>query len=338
MSRIFRIGGTIDWREVRIPSGAVRALVVFFALLLVSATRAESPLRSLLEVSTYGANAVLMTLIVWHVRTRERLLRCLDMWEIAVAVAVAGGLLGMLGTSGPLAAYLLPSLPILWYQLVHRSRTRRTRWLRAGLIAAALAVLPATGSRSGLLLGVAMLALLFAGRGIVGFLGRRPTLKLATLALALGIGAEALRTEARDWPLPFHRAVSVSHAEEVSVPGDSRTGLPSYAPDAGRSPELPGTYLGVWAEAGVLALSALLVFCASVLRAGWRTTMRGADPATVALGLALTVSALAILAWGVTHSGLRMCCLWAIFGLILAAGNVVGIEAGAPAAARRRSA
>jgi hypothetical protein len=93
----------------------------------------------------------------------------------------------------------------------------------------------------------------------------------------------------------------------------------------------------VWAEAGVLGLAALLVFCASVLRTAWRTTMQATDPAMVALGLALTVSALSILAYGATHFGLRMRYLWAIFGLILATWNVVSIAAAQADGRKNRS-
>jgi O-antigen ligase len=91
------------------------------------------------------------------------------------------------------------------------------------------------------------------------------------------------------------------------------------------------TYLGVWAETGLFGIAALVVFYLGVLRSAWQVFVRG-DREMAALGFALSVAVAVLYIYGVTNFGLRMRHLWCVFGVVLAAWNVVAAAPARPAA------
>ncbi|MGQ0719943.1 MAG: O-antigen ligase family protein [Candidatus Eiseniibacteriota bacterium] len=357
------------WRSIRVPVQALAGLVAFFPCVVLSFLATEDPARSLVETLSYGVNAVLLGLIVFHVRTREDLFACFRAWEAGVVLAVAGsvGGLALLVTgnfdtpltegpklastfkkSGQLSAYLLPSLPILWFNLRHLSASRRARSARTALIVASFVALLATGSRTGLALGAALVTVLFGAGWARAFLQGRVALRVSVAALcvlaAFPLAARAIEA----LPFSFHRALSILEGADslqslsptryyqyqgwlvaaAEFPwtgigtGDFKTRATSLAPAAWHSHEVHNTYLGVWAETGVLGIAGLAVFYLGVLRAAWQVRTRG-DRATADLGLALVVAILALFLYGVSNFGLRMRHLWSVFGLAVAAWNVV---------------
>jgi hypothetical protein len=362
-------GRDTGWRSVRVPLQALAGLAAFLPCVLLSLLATESLARSVVELASYGVNAVLLALIVFHVRTREALFDCFRAWEAGVVLAVAGAVAGLvllftgnLGTpltegpklastfkkSGQLSAYLLPSLPVLWFNFRHLSRSRRARVLRGALIAASFVALAATGSRTGLALGSALLAVLFWAGWARAFLRGRVALRVSVVALCAMVALPLWARAIEALPFSFHRALSVldgvDSLERMSPTryyqyqgwrvaaaefpwigigaGDFKTRATSLAPAAWHSHEVHNTYLGVWAETGVPGIAALAVFYLGVMLAAWQVLARG-DRTTADLGLALVIAILALVLYGVSNFGLRMRHLWSVFGLALAAWNVV---------------
>jgi O-antigen ligase len=358
-----------EWRSIRVPMQALVGLVAFFPCVLLSFLATEDPARSAVELVSYGVNAVLLGLIVFHVRERDDLFACFRAWEAGVVLAVAGSAVGLallfagnfdtpltegpklastFKKSGQLSAYLLPSLPILWFNYRHLSASRRARVLRGLLIAAAFIALLATGSRTGLVLGGALLAGLFGAGWVRTFLGRRAALRVSVAALCLLAALPPAARMVDALPFSFHRALSIldggGSLESLSPTryyqyqgwrvaaaefpliglgtGDFKTRATSLAPAAWYSHEVHNTYLGVWAETGILGIAALAAFYLGVLRAAWQVLVRG-DRTTAELGFALVVALLALFLYGVSNFGLRMRHLWSVFGLVLAAWNIV---------------
>lgn len=371
-------GRDTGWRGIRVPAQALAGLVAFFPCVLLSLLATEDPARSVVELVSYGVNAVLAGLIVFHVRTRKALFACFRAWEAGVVLAVAGSAAGLallvtgnfdtpltegpklastFKKSGQLSAYLLPSLPILWFNLRYLSASRRTRGARVALIVASFVALLATGSRTGLVIGAVLVALLFGAGWARAFLSGRVPLR-ASVAVLCVLAAFPLAARGIDsLPFSFHRALSildgVDSLERLSPTryyqyqgwlvaaaefpwigigaGDFKTRATSLAPAAWHSHEVHNTYLGVWAETGILGIAALAVFYLGVLRAAWQVRTRG-DRATADLGIALVVAILALFLYGASNFGLRMRHLWSVFGLAVAAWNVVvahGANAGA---------
>lgn len=253
--------------------------------------------------------------------------------------------------SGQLSAYLLPSVAILWYNFTYLSTTRRARIVRGVLFFVLFVCLVGTGSRTGLALGGGVFFLLFGGRWVLGLL-RRPALKLGFLALAfaalipIGVALNSVL------PFSFQRAFSIVSGEssleklsptryyqylgwEIAADqyaltgvgaGDFHSRTTSFVPAAWKSHEIHNTYLGVWAETGVLGILALCILYLGVIQTAWQILGRAKDSPSSAVGFALLVALLVLVIYGMSNFGLRMRHLWAIFGLTVAAWNVVRRE------------
>jgi O-antigen ligase len=195
----------------------------------------------------------------------------------------------------------------------------------------------------------------------VGILSRRTMLKLSTLCFAAMIAVPVYGWLLDQLPFTFQRALSVVYlsAEEDSSlktlsptrhyqmvgfrtaaakypltgvgVGDFYTRNTALAPGAWESHEIHNTYLGVWAETGVLGIFALLLFYLGVAQALWQAISHAPDPEIAALGVALGVGMLAFWIYGTSHFSLRMRSMWAIFALALALWNVVARERRTPA-------
>jgi len=364
------------WGSVRIPREVLLGGGAFAAAALLSVLASEDVGRSAVELAAYGVNAVLFALLVFHVRTREALFTCVRAWEIGVVIAVLGSVAGVallfagnletpltegpklastFKKSGQLSAYLLPSFPLLWFARRELSTSRRARALRGLLIAAAYASLVATGSRTGLALGTAILAALFAGSWLRTLLGRQTLLRLGVAVAALAAVVPAAGDLASRLPYSFQRAFSVldgvSSLERMSPTryyqfqgwqvaaaerpwlgvgtGDFKTRATSLVPAAWHAHEVHNTYLGVWAETGIPGIAALAVLYLGILRAAWQVIGRG-DRSIAALGFALLVALGVLYLYGISNFGLRMRHLWCVFGLVVAAGNVVLREGARP--------
>ena len=256
--------------------------------------------------------------------------------------------------SGQLSSYITATIPLLWFNLRYRSPTARQRTLRRLLLVATLLALMATGSRTGFAIGFVVVAVLFGGRWVWGVLGRRRLLKLSGLALVVLIVSASPKVGLQSVPYSFQRAVSIAMRSEgatlhtlsptryyqkvgfeaaaaeypltgVGV-GDFYSRLTSLAPGAWKSHEVHNTYLGVWAETGIVGALALLLFFLAVPRAAAQIVLHGRDAATSGLGLALALSFVALFLYGLTGFGLRTRHLWATFGLVFAAWNVMWRE------------
>jgi len=258
--------------------------------------------------------------------------------------------------SGQLSSYLIVTLPVLWFNLTYRSPGRWARRLRTLLVAGAAVSLFATGSRTGFVLGGGVLIVLFGGRWIVGLLSRRTALKLAGLGFAAMVSVPIYGWLLDQLPFSFHRALSIVtmtgdedesleslsptrhyqmvgfRTAAVEYPltgvgvGDFYTRNTALAPGAWHSHEIHNTYLGVWAETGILGIVALVLFFMAVVQALWQVMSHAPDPETAALGVALLVATLAFWVYGTSHFSLRMRSMWAIFALALALWNVVRRE------------
>lgn len=355
------------WARIRLPKQVLLGLAAFLAMVVLSFSVTEDPARSGIELTAYGVNLVLFALIVYHVRTREQIHECLRAWELGVVIAVLGSVVGVVllfagvvdvfftegpkvastfKKSGQLSAYLLPSIPLLWFNLKELSTTRRSRILRRLLIAGTYLSIVAAGSRGGLVVGGLLIAGLFGGGWLRSLRGR-----VALTASAAGLAAFAVvpivRRALDALPFTFQRALSilsgVSSLESLSPTryhqflgwkvaaaeypwlgvgtGDFRARATALVPQAWRAHEIHNTYLGVWAETGVAGICALAVLYLGMLRAGWQVMTRG-DRRMAALGFALIVSLVTLTIYGVMNFGLRMRHLWSIFGLTIAAWNI----------------
>lgn len=363
-----------DWAGRRIPVQVLAGLAVFLVFVLLSFTASEDPVRSGIEVTAYAVNLVFFALIILHVRTRDQLFTCLRAWEIGVVIAVAGSVVGVcllfagrldvfftegpkvastFKKSGQLSAYLLPSLPILWFNYHQLSATRRARILRGALIVGTYLSIVAAGSRGGFVVGAFLLALLFGGAAIRSLRGRRLLVAVSVAGLAC-LAAAPLAERAMDaLPFTFHRAFSILDSERsleslsptryhqylgwkvaaANYPwigvgtGDFRERSTALVPQAWLSHEIHNTYLGVWAETGLIGIFALTAFYLGIVRTGWQVIARG-DPRMAALGMALLVATVALFIYGTMNYGLRMRHLWCVFALTIAAWNVVMRDAG----------
>jgi len=359
------------WRSVRVPLQVLVGLALFFPPVVLSFLASEDPGRSTVELVAYGVNAVLFGLVVFHVRSRENLLACMRAWEIGVVVAVVGAVVGVVlllngivhvpltegpkvsstfKKSGQLSAYLLPSLPILWFNLREMSATRRARILRRLLIAATYFAIVASGSRAGLVIGGVLIVGLFGGSWICGVANRRGLALASTGGLLLAFATPRLSHALDILPFGFRRAFSIFHAsatlEQLSPTryhqylgwkvaaadypwlgvgtGNFKNRATSLVPEAWTSHEVHNTYLGIWAETGLFGILALALFYLGVLRAAWQVVVWG-DKTMSVLGLSLLIALLTLFLYGTSNFGLRMRHLWSIFGLIIAAWNLVTV-------------
>jgi O-antigen ligase len=367
------------WRELRVPTQFVVGIGLFLPIVFASFFVSETPSRSAVETTAYLVNVILVALVVFHVRTRRQLWACVDAWEwatvLVVVLSCAGiaclflGKLDTLLTEGPkvtasfkksgqLSSYLVATLPLLWFNLTYRSRTRRALWLRRLLVAGAVVAVFATGSRTGFALGAALAAVLFAGRSIAVLLRRRTGLKLASIGFAAMIVVSVCGVLLERLPYSFQRALSIvylSGGDEESLEslsptrhyqivgfqtaaaeypwtgvgvGDFYTRNTALAPGAWHSHEIHNTYLGVWAETGILGIAALVLFYVAIVQALWQAIARAPVPEDAALGVALLIATLAYWMYGSSHFTLRMRSMWAVFALALALWNVVRRERG----------
>jgi O-antigen ligase len=305
-------------------------------------------------------------------RSREDLLRAFRVWEAAVVVTLAGGVAGIVllftgnfdtaltegpklastfKKSGQLSAYLLPSIPILWFNLTQRSATRRARAARVAVFIVLLVCLVGTGSRTGLALGAGTCLVLFGGRWIRGVV-RRPAFALAGIACAAAILVPAGRAVSGALPFSFQRAFSIVSGEsslerlsptryyqflgwEVAAAeypalgvgaGDFHSRTTSFVPAAWKSHEIHNTYLGVWAETGIVGIAALTALYLGMFQASWAGLGHARDRELQALHVALLAALGVLVIYGLSNFGLRMRHLWAIFGLAIAAWNVSRFE------------
>ncbi len=261
--------------------------------------------------------------------------------------------------SGQLSAYLMPSVAILWFNFAFRSPTRRARFWRGVLFFLLFVCLVGTGSRTGLALGSGVFLLLFGGRWAMGFLDR-PVLKLGLAALAFALLVPIGAWVSGYLPFSFQRAFSIVSGTgsletlsptryyqylgwEVAAAEYPLTGVgagnfheltTSFVPAAWKSHEIHNTYLGVWAETGMLGLAALVVLYLGVLQSAWEGMGHARDETLRALQFALLTAFLVLVIYGMSNFGLRMRHLGAVFGLTLAAWNVVRQEKAAAAAGR----
>jgi O-antigen ligase len=368
-------GNAGDWRSIRVPGQFLIGVALFLPAVAVSFFVTETVERSIVETIAYLVNLVIVSVIVFHIRTREDLYRCLRTWEIAVWIVVLGAFVGViflfqgrldtLLTNGPkvtstfkksgqLSAYIMASLPVLWFTLIYRSKTRRQRILRGLFLALAVVSLFATGSRTGFLLGAGLTGVLFGGRWLTMLLRRRTVLKLSSLAFAAILAVPIFAIVLQELPFSFQRAFSIassgglSSLEDLSQTrhyqivgfqvaankypltgvgvGDFYTRNTALAPGAWKHHEIHNTYLGVWAETGIVGILALFLFYLAIVQAVWQTISHARDPELVAIGIALLISLTTLCLYGLSHFGLRMRHMWAVFGLILAAWNVLWRE------------
>lgn len=253
--------------------------------------------------------------------------------------------------SGQLSAYLLPSIAVLWYNFAYLSPTKKSRILRGILFVILFVCLVGTGSRTGLALGAAAFLLLFGAKGARNFL-RRPVLHLGMAAIAAVLFVGALRAVSSVLPFSFQRAFSIVSGEsslerlsptryyqflgwEIAAAeypifgvgaGDFHSRTTSFVPAAWKSHEIHNTYLGIWAETGILGIFALILLYLGVMQAGWEGLGHSKDPELSALHFALLAALVVLVIYGMSNFGLRMRHLWAIFGLIIAAWNVTRCE------------
>jgi O-antigen ligase len=253
--------------------------------------------------------------------------------------------------SGQLSAYLLPSIAVLWYNFVYLSATRSARMLRGILFVTLFVCLVGTGSRTGLALGAAAFFLLFGAQGARNFL-RRPALHLGAAAIGAVVLIFAMRAVSSVLPFSFQRAFSIVSGEsslerlsptryyqflgwEIAAAeyplfgvgaGDFHSRTTSFVPAAWKSHEIHNTYLGVWAETGILGILALILLYVGVMQAGWEGLGHSKDPRLAGVHFALLAALCVLVVYGMSNFGLRMRHLWAIFGLILAAWNVTRLE------------
>jgi hypothetical protein len=228
-----RRGRAGPWRSLRVPQQVLVSLLAFLPIVVLSFFASESIERSFVETTAYAVNVLLAALVVFHLRTREDILHAFRVWEAALVVAVIFGVVGLgllfsgnfdtaltegpklastFKKSGQLSAYLLPSIAILWFNLTHRSTTRRARVLRASLLVVLFVCLVGTGSRTGLALGAATIVILFGGRWLSTCL-RRPVPALAWAALALALLVPVGRAASAALPFSFQRALSIASWE-----------------------------------------------------------------------------------------------------------------------------
>lgn len=357
------------WSDRRVPIQVLIGLAVFLFMVVLSFVATEDPARSGIEITAYAVNLVFFGLVILHVRTREQLLACFRAWEIGVVVAVAGSVVGVcfiaagrfdvfftegpkvastFKKSGQLSAYLLPSLPILWFNLYQLSTTRRARILRRALIVGTYLSIVAAGSRGGFVVGALLLAGLFGGPLLRTLRGRRAVVAGSAAALACLLAAPLAQRAIEALPFTFHRAFSIldSNASLESLSptryyqylgwkvaaaeypwigvgtGDFRERATALVPQAWLSHEIHNTYLGVWAETGLLGIFALTAFYMGIVRTGWHVVARG-DARMSALGVSLIVASVALFIYGTMNYGLRMRHLWCVFALTIAAWNVL---------------
>jgi O-antigen ligase len=259
--------------------------------------------------------------------------------------------------SGQLSAYLIGSLPIIWFNLRHRSPTRSMRARRRILIAATMVAIVATGSRTGFLVGGMLVFTLFAGPTLLAFLRGRTALKLTSLAFGLMLLVPIFRLVQGSLPFSFQRAASiVTMADDedgagsleslsqsrmyqmqgfaVAVSqhpwtgvgvGDFYTHNTALVPGAWKPHEIHNTYLGVWAETGIVGAIGLFLFLFGITQASWQTIAHGKDGLSI-LGVALMLSVLTFYVYSFSHFGLRMRHMWGLFGVVLALWNVTQHE------------
>ena len=370
-------GRDTGWKDLRIPTQFLFGIALFLPIVAISFFVTETPSRSIVETFAYVVNMALAAIVAFYVRSRRDLERCLDVWERAVVLVVIGALIAVvllflgnphtLLTNGPkvtstfkksgqLAAYLIGSLPILWFNLRYRTTTRGARVARRSLLAGTLIAIVATGSRTGFLVGGALAVVLFVGP-LVASLRGRTALKLASLAFGVMLVVPLIRSVVDSLPFSFQRAASIVLMSSDEDGGGSLEGLSqsrSYqmqgfeiaastrpwtgvgvgdfythntalVPGAWKSHEVHNTYLGVWSETGIVGAVALCLFLFGATQASWQTIAQGRGALGI-LGLALLLSALSFYGYGLSHFGLRMRHMWGILGLILAAWNVVRME------------
>jgi O-antigen ligase len=358
------------WGNVRLPWQVLLGLgfLFFFAVTSISASRNLE--ESLTEITAYAVDAVLLALIVLLVRSRAQVIRCLRAWEVGALIALGGSVIGIalifsgnittswtegpklastFKKSGQLSAYLLPSIPLLWFNAEYLSKTKRARVARRCLFVAVMLALLATGSRTGLALGGGLILFLWGARWMRRFFTHRPGLKIALLVAVLGTVIPMLVQSFDTMPFAFRRAFSImssdgsleslsptryhqflgwqvaaSHYPLLGVgTGDFNSRNTCFVADSWKSHEIHNTYLGVWAETGVFGILSLSMFYLGVLISAYQVLARSEDETFRALGFALVISNLVLFAYGVSNFGLRMRHLWSIFGLTLAAWNVV---------------
>lgn len=254
--------------------------------------------------------------------------------------------------SGQLSAYLMPSVAILWFNLTYRSPTRKLRIYRTIVFVVLFICLVGTGSRTGLALGGATFLFLFGGRWAMSFL-QRPLLKLGAIAVVVAVLIPLFGAVNDALPFSFQRAFSIVSGEssleklsptryyqflgwEIAAAdypwtgvgaGDFHSRTTSFVPAAWKSHEIHNTYLGVWAETGLFGIATLVLLYLGIAQAAWEGMGHSRDREMAALHFALLTALCVLVIYGMSNFGLRMRHLWAIFGLILAAWNVVRHEA-----------
>jgi O-antigen ligase len=193
---------------------------------------------------------------------------------------------------------------------------------------------------------------LFAGRWASAAL-RRPARALAYVALGVAIAVPAGRAASAALPFSFQRALSIASGEgslerlsptryyqflgwEIAAAeypllgvgaGDFHSRTTSFVPAAWKSHEIHNTYLGVWAETGILGIALLVALYLGVMQAAWEGLGHARDREMQALHFALLAAIGVLAVYGLSNFGLRMRHLWAIFGLAIAAWNVMRAEA-----------
>ena len=88
-----------------------------------------------------------------------------------------------------------------------------------------------------------------------------------------------------------------------------------------RAHEMHNTYLGVWAEEGILGLAMLLLILIQIAREAW-FVVHSRDPYLRRVGTAVSMGILLNLVFGLTHFGLRNRHLWMAMAQLVAIGAI----------------
>jgi hypothetical protein len=88
------------WRDLRIPTQFLFGIALFLPVVGISFFVTETPARSIVETFAYLVNMTLAALLVFHIRTRRQLERCLDVWE-RVVLKIRTGMMPPAGARRP---------------------------------------------------------------------------------------------------------------------------------------------------------------------------------------------------------------------------------------------
>ncbi len=108
--------------------------------------------------------------------------------------------------------------------------------------------------------------------------------------------------------------------------GDFYSRNTALAPGAWSPHEIHNTYLGVWAETGIVGVVGLFLFLLAAIQAGWQVVANARDRELAGLALALLVSWLVLMAYGVSAFELRTRHLWVVFAFLFVSWNVMWRE------------